>query len=47
MYGDIPYERFIVHKWRDKLKKPGTIPGEFVVEVSEGLVDISINQARV
>lgn len=38
MFGDIPYERFIVHNWRTDVEKVGTVPGEYVSEISEGLV---------
>jgi len=34
----IPEERFLVHKWRDGVTKIGEVPGEFVKEVSEGLI---------
>ena len=38
MFGDIPYERFIVHNWRTDVETVGTVPGEYVAEISEGLV---------
>lgn len=38
MFGDIPYEHFIVHNWRTDVEKVGTVPGEYVSEISEGLV---------
>lgn len=38
MFGDIPCERFIVHNWRTDVEKVGTVPGEYVAEISEGLV---------
>ncbi len=39
MFGDgIPLDRFIVHNWRTDVVKLGEVPGEFVSEVSEGLV---------
>jgi nickel-dependent lactate racemase len=43
MFGDIPFERFIAHAWRTDVIKIGTIPGEFVREVSEGLYDAPID----
>jgi nickel-dependent lactate racemase len=43
MYGDIPYERFIMHNWRTGIKKLGVVPGEFVAGVSEGLVSTPIS----
>jgi nickel-dependent lactate racemase len=48
MYGDIPYERFIMHNWRTGIKRLGVVPGEFVAGVSEGLVstpiDVEVNE---
>ena len=35
----IPMERFIVHNWRNDVKSIGTVPGNFVSKVSEGLVN--------
>ena len=43
MYGDIPYERFTMHTWRSGIKKLGVVPGDFVKEVSEGLMDTPID----
>lgn len=34
----IPEERFLIHKWRDGVTKIGEIPGEFVCDVSDGLM---------
>jgi len=42
MYGDIPYERFLVHNWRTDIENIGEVPAEFVSEVSEGLVNNAI-----
>ncbi|MDR0220898.1 MAG: lactate racemase domain-containing protein [Lachnospiraceae bacterium] len=42
MYGDIPFERFIMHNWRSGVKRLGEVPGEFVAGVSEGLVGTPI-----
>lgn len=39
MYGDIPFETFLAHNWRTDIVKVGEIPGAFVREVSEGLMD--------
>lgn len=45
---DVPYERMIEHRWRTDIVKIGEIPGEFVEEVSEGLVknaiDVEVNK---
>jgi len=35
----IPADRFLIHRWRDGVTKIGEIPGDFVGEVSEGLMD--------
>ena len=47
MFGDIPPEKFIVHRWRDDVIKIGTVPAEFVSEISEGLweeeIDVEVN----
>ena len=42
MYGDIPFERFTMHTWRSGVKKLGTVPGEFIAEVSDNLVNTPI-----
>ena len=36
---DIPAERFLIHNWRDGVTKIGEVPGAFVKEVSDGLMD--------
>lgn len=40
---DVPYSSVIAHKWRTDIVKVGTVPSEFVKEVSEGLIDYSID----
>ena len=46
--GAVPYEKLIVHKWREDVVKIGEVPAEFVSEVSEGLVnekiDVEVNK---
>ena len=37
MFGSVPFERMIVHKWRTDVVKLGDIPAEVVSEISEGL----------
>ena len=37
MFGDIPYERMLVHNWRSDVVKLGEIPSEFISEITEGL----------
>ena len=48
MFGDIPYKRMIVHRWREDVVPIGQVPGSFVAEVSDGLataaVGIEINK---
>lgn len=43
MFAPIPFEKMIVHNWRTDVKKIGVVPKEFVSEVSEGLVNESID----
>ena len=48
MFRGIPFERMLVHSWRDDVVKIGTVPADFVTEVSEGLVndpiDVEVNR---
>lgn len=48
MFGDIPPEVFVEHNWRKDTVNIGTIPGDYVDEVTEGLVrekiEVEINQ---
>lgn len=37
MFGDIPYDRFLVHNWREDVMKIGEIPAEYIEEITEGL----------
>ena len=37
MFGDIPYEKMLVHDWRHDVVQIGEIPAEYVEEVSENL----------
>lgn len=41
MFRDIPHDLFRVHKWREDLATLGTVPSEFISEVSEGKLDYS------
>ena len=51
MYGDIPFEKFIPHDWRNDVVKLGEVPASFVSEVSEGLmtnaIDVEVNRRLV
>lgn len=46
--GVVPYEKLIVHNWREDVVKIGEVPAEFVSDVSEGLVnekiDVEVNR---
>ncbi len=48
MFGDIPYEKFLVHNWRADVVKLGQVPGEYLEEITEGLwhdpVDVEVNR---
>lgn len=39
MFGDTPPELFRTHDWRNDVTTLGTVPGDFVREVSDGAVD--------
>jgi len=41
MFKDVPQDLFRVHKWREDLATLGTVPSEFISEVSEGKLDYS------
>lgn len=41
MFGDVPQERFRVHKWKEDLVTLGEVPADFVEAVSEGKVHFS------
>ncbi len=42
MFGDIPFERFLVHDWRNDVVQIGQVPAEYLSEISEGLWDSPI-----
>lgn len=48
MYGDIPFDKFIPHNWREDVVKIGEVPSEYIEEITEGLwhssVDVEINR---
>ncbi len=39
----IPYEKILVHNWKTDVEKIGVVPGEYVAEVSDGLVDTPVD----
>lgn len=48
MYGDIPFEKFLEHHWRTDVVKVGTVPADFLEEISEGTwntpIDCEVNR---
>ena len=48
MYGDIPFDCFLVHDWRHDVVKIGEVPADYVEEITEGLwhdpVDVEVNR---
>ena len=42
MFDHVPLDRFRVHDWRNDVVTVGTVPGEFVKEVSGGKVDYPV-----
>ena len=50
-FGSVPFDRMIVHNWRNDVVKLGEVPAEFVSQVSEGLVndkiDVEVNRRLV
>ena len=39
MFPGVPKSKFLVHNWRKDIVTLGEVPGEYVAEVSEGLID--------
>jgi len=39
MFGDIPFEKFIYHDWRNDVVEIGQVPAEYVRDITEGLWD--------
>ena len=48
MFGDIPYEKMLVHDWRNDVVKLGEVPASFLEEITEGLwkepVSVEVNR---
>ena len=48
MFGDIPYDKMLVHNWRTDVVKLGEVPAEEIVKITEGLwkesVDVEVNR---
>lgn len=49
MYGDIPFEKFMQHDWRNDVVKIGEVPAAYIEEITEGCwkdaVNVEINKA--
>ena len=43
MFGSVPADKFRIHDWRNDVVTIGTVPGEYVSEVTEGRLDYSLN----
>ncbi len=48
MFGDIPYEKFIPHNWREDVIRIGEVPSSYLEEITDGLwhdpVSVEINR---
>ena len=48
MYGDLPFDQFLVHDWRHDVVKLGEVPGTYLAEMTEGLwtepVSVEVNR---
>ncbi len=39
MFGDVPFDRMLVHDWKNEVVRLGQIPGEYIASLTEGLWD--------
>ena len=48
MFGDIPYEKMLIHNWRTDVVELGQVPADYLSEITEGLwtdpVSVEINR---
>lgn len=48
MFGDIPFEKMLVHDWRHDVMKLGEVPADYIAGITEGLwkdpVSVEINR---
>ena len=48
MFGDIPYDKMIVHNWRTDVVRLGEVPGDFISGITDGLwtdpVSVEVNR---
>ena len=43
MFGDLPYDKMLVHNWRNDVIKIGEVPKEYLQEITEGLWNDSLS----
>lgn len=48
MFGDIPFEKMLIHDWRHDVMKLGEVPADYIAEITEGLwkdpVSVEVNR---
>ena len=48
MFGDIPYDKMLIHDWRKDIVRLGEVPGEYMAQITDGLrrdpVSVEINR---
>ena len=48
MFGDVPFDRMLVHNWRTDVVKLGEVPADYISEITEGLwteaVSVEVNR---
>lgn len=48
MFGDVPFDRFLVHNWRTDVTKLGEVPASFLSEITDGIwnepISVEINR---
>ncbi len=48
MFGDIPYEKMLIHDWRNDVVKIGEVPAAYLEEITEGVwkdpVSVEVNR---
>lgn len=48
MYGDIPFDKFLVHDWRSDVVRLGEVPGDYISSITDGLwtdpVSVEVNR---
>lgn len=48
MFGDVPFEKFLVHNWRTDVIRLGEVPGDYISSITDGLwkdpVSVEINR---